>query len=62
MIHCLDNTKASQKGNIPVKIIRLNWDLLSDCSFNPLQLGVAYLCPLKTSENFRFSDIFGGYR
>ena len=32
------------------------------CLLNPLQPGVAYLYPLKTSETFRFSGIFRGYR
>ena len=30
-------------------------------SINPLQPGVAFLYPLKTSETFRFSDVFKGY-
>ena len=33
-----------------------------DFLFNPLQPSVAFLYPLKTSENQRFSDIFRGYR
>ena len=32
-----------------------------DFLFNPLQPSVAFLYPLKTSENQRFSDIFRGY-
>ena len=31
-------------------------------NFNPLQPGVAFLYPLKTSETFRFSDVFKGCR
>ena len=30
--------------------------------FNPLQPGVAFLYPLKTSENLKVSDVFRGYR
>ena len=30
--------------------------------FNPLQPSVAFLYYLKTSENLKFSDVFGGYR
>ena len=29
---------------------------------NPLQAGVAFLCPLKTSENLKVFDVFRGYR
>ena len=39
--------------------------LLKHCeffNFNLLQPGVAFLYPLKTSEIFRFSDVFKGYR
>ena len=31
-------------------------------AINPLHPGVAFLYPLKTSENLRFSDVFRGYR
>ena len=31
-------------------------------AFNPLQSCVAFLYPLKTSENLRFSDVFREYR
>ena len=31
-------------------------------SFNPLQPDVAYLYPLKTSENVKVFDVFRGYR
>ena len=31
-------------------------------SFNPYSSNVTFLCPLKTSENLRFCDVFRGYR
>ena len=31
-------------------------------SFNPYSPNVTFLYPLKTSENWRFSDVFRGYR
>ena len=42
-----------------MKQVRLD---LAKYVVNPLQPGVAYLYPLKTSENLRFSDVFRGYR
>ena len=30
--------------------------------FNPFQANVPFLCPMKTSENQRFSDVFRGYK
>ena len=32
------------------------------CSINPLQPGVAFLYPLKTSEKLKVCYVFGGYR
>ena len=45
-------------NNKPVSIQRLSFSLCF--TFNLLQPGVAYLHPLKTSENLRFSDVFRG--
>ena len=32
------------------------------CNFDQFSANVRFLCPLKTSENHRFSDVFWGYR
>ena len=43
---------------------RSNWGLLKELqeSINPFHGTGLFLCPLKTSENQRFSDVFKGYR
>ena len=54
-------TKTSTMGRFMWKHQRmLSTDLAQ--LLNPLQPFVAFLYPLRTSETFRFSNVFGGYR
>ena len=34
----------------------------NECLINPIHANIPFLYPLKTSENFWFSDAFSGYR
>ena len=57
------------KGRLPQILLGPFWNTLSHFLayesawiINPFHANVPFLYPLKTSENQRFSDVFGGYR
>ena len=42
--------------------LRYNWLPYINLPFNPFSTNIPFLYLLKTSENWRFSDVFRGYR